>query len=189
VPDLYQGHELVALTLVDPDNRGPVDYALRREALAALKALAADPVALPGRVRTLLQSPHDGRAKLWVTWRALELRRRDPTTFEQGDYAPVTAAGERARHVVAYARRRGQAGVVAVAGRLFASLGLDTGVPPLGLAAWGDTTLDLAFIPAGTALANVLTGETLTATGGALPLAQVCAHFPGAILAYGTTAA
>jgi (1->4)-alpha-D-glucan 1-alpha-D-glucosylmutase len=189
VPDIYQGHECIELALVDPDNRRPVDYASRRAALESLKALAADAEALPARVRALLQSPHDGRAKLWITWRALGLRRRRPETFEKGDYHAIAAAGARAQHVVAYARRRAPAGVVAVAGRLFASLGLDAGVPPLGEAAWGDTTVDLSFIPAGTPLENVLTGESLTATGGAVPLAQVFAHFPGAILAYETGAA
>ncbi|HSD53602.1 MAG TPA: malto-oligosyltrehalose synthase [Burkholderiales bacterium] len=187
VPDIYQGHECIELALVDPDNRRAVDYASRRAALESLKALAADAEVLPARVRALLQSPHDGRAKLWITWRALELRRRRLDTFEKGDYYPIAAAGARTQHVVAYARRRARAGVVAVAGRLFASLGLDAGVPPLGEAAWGDTTVDLSFIPAGTPLENALTGESLTATG-ALPLAQAFAHFPGAIFAYETPA-
>ncbi len=88
-------------------------------------------------------------------------------------------------HVVAYARRLGLAGVVVVPGRLFASLGLDVGGAPLGAAAWGDTAVDLSFIPAGTRLENLLTGETL-APGVVLELGRALAYFPGALLAYGT---
>ncbi len=185
VPDTYQGHELIELTLVDPDNRRAVDYATRREALASLQSLATNAGdELPACVQGLLDTLHDGRAKLWVTWRILELRRRRPGLFERGDYQKVATAGTRARHVVAYARRLGSSGIVAVAGRLFATLGLDPGLPPVGEAGWGDTTLDLAFVPAGSVLENVLTGETQVASGGAMPLAQAFAHFPGAVFAY-----
>ena len=92
------------------------------------------------------------------------------------------------RHVVAYARRLGESGVVAIATRLFASMGLEPGVLPLGEGAWGDTALQLTFLPQGTRLANVLTGETLEADAdGCLPLARAMTHFPGALLAYDTT--
>ena len=184
VPDLYQGNELLDHSLVDPDNRRPVDYAARRAALDALAALAREPPgALPGRVRALLDAPYDGRAKLWVIWRALALRRERPELFARGDYYPVAVAGARARHLVAYARRLGPSGTVTVAGRLFASLGLPAGTPPLGETAWGDTVIDLSWLPAGVALRNLLTGES-HAAGDALPLARVFANFPGAALVY-----
>ncbi len=191
VPDIYQGHERIELTLVDPDSRRAVDYASRRTALAALVALATDAGAdaLPARVRELLDTPYDGRAKLWVTWRALQLRAQRHEVFGAGDYHAIAAAGARAQHVVAFARRRANAGSITIAGRLFASFGFDPKVPPLGETAWGDTAIDLSFIPDGTPLHNVLTGETLVVAGGALPLAQVFAHFPGALLAYETTPA
>jgi (1->4)-alpha-D-glucan 1-alpha-D-glucosylmutase len=186
VPDLYQGAELVELSLVDPDNRRPVDYAARRAALAALTALAERPAGeLAGGVRALFDAPHDGRAKLWVIWRALALRRERPALLGDGDYVPVNAAGERARHIVAYARRRGTSGVVTIAGRLFASLGIAPDELPLGAAVWGDTVVDLAFLPAGAELRNALTGESHVA-GGALPLARLFANFPGAALVYDT---
>jgi len=64
--DLYQGNELLDFSLVDPDNRRPVDYAVRRTALDALQEIAAGPAAtLRDRVRALFASPHEGRAKLW----------------------------------------------------------------------------------------------------------------------------
>jgi (1->4)-alpha-D-glucan 1-alpha-D-glucosylmutase len=134
-------------------------------------------------VRALLDVLQDGRAKLWVIWRTLALRRDRPGLFAEGDYYPVAAAGARARHLVAYARRWGPSGIVTVAGRLFASLGLSAGTPPLGAAAWGDTAIDLSWLPAGVELRNALTGEAHVA-GDALPLARVFANFPGAALVY-----
>jgi (1->4)-alpha-D-glucan 1-alpha-D-glucosylmutase len=184
VPDLYQGNELADYSLVDPDNRRPVDYAARRAALDSLTGLAHDPAeGLAARVRALVEAPYDGRAKLWVIWRALALRRDRPDLFAEGDYYPVAAAGARARHLVAYARRLGPSGIVAVAGRLFASLGLPAGTPPLGETAWGDTAVDLSWLPAGVALRNALTGES-HAAGDALPVARIFANFPGAALVY-----
>jgi (1->4)-alpha-D-glucan 1-alpha-D-glucosylmutase len=185
VPDIYQGTELLDLSLVDPDNRRPVDYGLRRERLAQLETLASGPrEALPGETAALLAHPSDGRAKLWVIARALALRRERPELFAYGDYFPVAVSGGRSRHVVSFARRLGTAGVVVVAGRLFASLGVAPGTAPTGAVAWEDATLDLSFVPAGARLVDVLTGETHDAGAGPLPLAAVFAHFPGAILAY-----
>jgi malto-oligosyltrehalose synthase/4-alpha-glucanotransferase len=185
VPDLYQGNELIDLSLVDPDNRRPVDYALRRERLAEIDALVAAPSdALPDGVRALLDWPHDGRAKLWVISRALALRSEQPALFARGDYCPIAVAGERARNALAYARRLGTTGIVVIAGRLFASLGRDAGVLPVGEAAWGDTAVDLAFLPSGTRLVNVLTGETIRHDGGALPLARAFGILPWALFVY-----
>jgi len=189
VPDLYQGNELLDFSLVDPDNRRPVDYAVRRAALDTLQEIAIGPAAtLRDRLRALFAIPHAGRAKLWVIMRALQLRREQPDLFANGDYYPITLEGARSYHAVAYARRLGSRGIVAIVGRLFTTLGPAIGVAPLGASAWGDTTASLAFLPAGTALANVLTGETVTTEGGALPLARAFAHFPGALLAYDAAA-
>jgi (1->4)-alpha-D-glucan 1-alpha-D-glucosylmutase len=185
VPDLYQGNELVALDLVDPDNRRPVDYALRRNRLAELETLAATPAEeLGARVQALWARPHDGRAKLWTAWRSLALRRERPELFARGDYHPVPVAGPRARNAVSYARRLGAEGVVVIAGRLFTSLGAEPGTLPVGAAAWGDSAAEIAFLPPGTTLTNRLTGETLVCEDGCLPLARALARFPGALLVY-----
>jgi (1->4)-alpha-D-glucan 1-alpha-D-glucosylmutase len=74
VPDLYQGSELIDLSLVDPDNRRPVDYELRSKRLDQLQAMAGE-ADLPARVQSLAEAPHDGSAKLWFIWRMLSLRR------------------------------------------------------------------------------------------------------------------
>jgi 4-alpha-glucanotransferase/(1->4)-alpha-D-glucan 1-alpha-D-glucosylmutase len=186
VPDFYQGNEMLDFSLVDPDNRRPVDYALRRLALDELRALkAAEPAAQAAGLAELAHHIHDGRLKLWVTWRALELRREQEALLSDGDYLAVEAGGAAAGHVVAFARRHGNAGIIAVAGRLFASLGVAAEVLPVGAAAWGDTRLDLAWLPAGTRLTDALSGRRLTTdAAGGLPVAQIFGVLPVALLCY-----
>jgi len=185
VPDIYQGCEMLDFSLVDPDNRRPVDFAMRRARLASLRALEerSDPELARG-VRGLFASPYDGRAKLWVALRSLGLRRQHAKLFADGGYRPIEGSGTRAKHVVAYARNHERDGAIVVAGRLYASLGLEPGTLPVGDAAWAGTTVDIAFVPHGTALRNVLTGETVIVDDDRLPVARVCASFPVALLAY-----
>jgi len=181
VPDLYQGEEMIELALVDPDNRRPVDFAARNRALEAAQALAqqAD-FALP--VRQLLPQSVDGRAKLWTVWRALQLRRDQPKLFEHGDYRALAVQGTRAHHALAYARCHQDGLVVLVAGRLFASMELTPGELPLG-AIWGDTAVELSPIGSNARLTDVLSGTSFDVDPHQpLPLAQLLAHFPVAIL-------
>jgi len=186
VPDIYQGNETLDYSLVDPDNRRPVDYDHRARLLRDAQTMAGRQD-LATAARELLQPEHihDGRAKFWVVWRALQLRREWETLFRQSDYLPVQAQGERAAHLLAFARRHEEAGVICVVGRLYASLGLEVGEPPLGERAWGDTALDLSFLPPQTRLTNVLTGEMLRCHDGQLPVASLFANFSAALLRYG----
>ncbi len=185
VPDIYQGCELIDLSLVDPDNRRPVDYALRREVLRGLEVLAAaSGESRTAGLRDLLAAPYDGRLKMWVIWRALGLRRERPELFARGDYAPIVVRGGRARQVVAYARRLDNAGVVVASGRLFASIGIEPGVSPLGERAWGDATLELPFIAPGTRLLDELSGEATVAAAPGIALADAFARLPFALYSY-----
>ena len=185
VPDIYQGNEMVDLSLVDPDNRRAVDYALRAAMLGELDAIASGTKeSLAASVLALLATPHDGRLKIWVISRALALRREYPQLFTRGDYVAINVTGERARHAVAYARRQGNSGFVAVAGRLFASLGLEQGVAPVGDDAWGNATLGLDFLPPATQLFDVLTGAAHELSAGSVALARVFATLPVALLRY-----
>jgi (1->4)-alpha-D-glucan 1-alpha-D-glucosylmutase len=170
VPDLYQGSELIELTLVDPDNRRPVDFELRARLLQEIEH-SADPA-------PLATVPHDGRAKLWVISRLLQLRKRLPELFAAGAYLPLEVSGARREHVVAFARTHASGTLVIVAGRLFVKLLGAPGKLPLG-EAWEDTVL--ALPPGATALENVLTGERLDA-GGGVALSRACARFPVAAL-------
>lgn len=129
VPDVYQGSELWEQSLVDPDNRRPVDFAERRRLLAELDGGTLPPV------------DATGAAKLLVTARALRLRRDRPELF--GGYTPVRANGSAATHLVGFDR----GGAITLATRL-----------PVGLAArggWGATTVDAGAAP----VTDILTGR------------------------------
>jgi (1->4)-alpha-D-glucan 1-alpha-D-glucosylmutase len=136
VPDLYQGNELWDDSLVDPDNRRPVDFAVRRRLLDELGA-APD-------VADLVRSRRDGRLKLWVLTRALRARRDHAGCFgADGEYVPLQVDGPCAGHVVAYARVApdGKDAVLVVAPRLTAAIGGDRR-PALG-EDWTGTTIRL----------------------------------------------
>jgi (1->4)-alpha-D-glucan 1-alpha-D-glucosylmutase len=185
VPDIYQGNEILDYSLVDPDNRRPVDYATRRGLLASVQSIEAEAgSALADRIGALFASPYDGRAKLWIVCRMLGLRRRDPELFEDGSYRPLTAAGSRSRNVLAFARVCADRGVAVVAGRLFTSLGLPAGQLPLGTAAWAETTLEADAVPRGALVTDVISG-TQFPVAHAWPISAVLEHFPGAVLAWG----
>jgi (1->4)-alpha-D-glucan 1-alpha-D-glucosylmutase len=183
VPDIYQGTEIWDYSLVDPDNRRQVDYAYRRKLLDTMSAVAGSE-SMTDAAREMASTPDDGRAKLWVVWRALGLRRAHALLFEKGDYAPVAAMGARADHVVAFVRRYEDVGVIALAGRLWASLGVDARVPPLGAAVWSDTAIDAGLLPAGAEPQNALTGERVAVGDGRILLADAFANFPAALLLY-----
>ncbi|WP_435005432.1 malto-oligosyltrehalose synthase [Tundrisphaera lichenicola] len=159
VPDIYQGNELWDMSLVDPDNRRPVDYAIRRRLLGELDR-GMSPEEILGRT-------DEGLPKLWVTSQALRFRRRKPELFgPDGEYAPIMAEGARADHVVAFARGGGS---ITIAPRLPIKLGGD----------WGETSIDL---PPGK-WSNELTGGDVG--GGRVRLVELLARFPVALLSRG----
>jgi (1->4)-alpha-D-glucan 1-alpha-D-glucosylmutase len=138
--------------------------------------------------RALLETACDGRAKLWVVMRVLDLRRRLPDLFTYGDYVPARIVGARERHAVAYVRRHGEGGFLVVAGRMFASFGREPGTAPVGAEVWADTWVETSALPAGVELTDALTGARLAPAEGRLDLARAFRYFPGAILHYGTPA-
>ena len=184
VPDLYQGSEAWILNLVDPDNRRPVDFGRRQQQLEQLKALAAGGSAgLAARVRLLLNTWQDGRPKMYVVWRTLELRQRFPAVFGSGEYLALSALGARADHICAFSRRSEQAVVVVAGGRWYARLAGRRGNLPLGADAWSDTDIE---VPGPGIYFNVLTGETASARHRRdswwLQAASLFARFPVALL-------
>jgi len=115
VPDFYQGTEFWNFTLVDPDNRRPVDYKRRTALLETLrKREAEDPI---GLIRELAGNPLLDEMKLFVTHRGLEFRKSQRELFARGEYLPLEVRGECAAHVVAFARRLGDRWAAAVAAR------------------------------------------------------------------------
>ncbi len=112
VPDIYQGTEWWDLTLVDPDNRQPVDYEARKTMLKQLISQSRkDSAAL---MQQLSSNPFDGRIKLWLTHILLSLRKQQPELFANGEYIPLEVKGEFARHAMAYARRHQNDWVIVV---------------------------------------------------------------------------
>ncbi len=155
VPDLYQGTELWDLSLVDPDNRRPVDYDLRRRLLKELHSLT---------VAQILQRMEEGLPKMWTIHRALTLRREHPEWFgETAAYTPIAATGSKAEHAIAFLRGDS---VVTVVPRFTRTLNDD----------WGDTRIDL---PQGR-WRDRLSGETVA--GGTVMLADLLRGFPLALL-------
>ncbi|HYX90797.1 MAG TPA: malto-oligosyltrehalose synthase, partial [Myxococcaceae bacterium] len=120
VPDTYQGCDMWNLSLVDPDNRRPVDFAERRRALEEITHQAKESRA--ALCRRLIASMHDGRIKLYVIAEGLRLRQRLPRLFRRGDYRPLDVVGDRAAHAVAFARQIEGRWVVAVVPRLVVRL-------------------------------------------------------------------
>ncbi len=156
VPDLYQGNELWDLSLVDPDNRRPVDYSTRRRLLDDLNQRPTP--------EEIIRRTEEGLPKLWVTRQALQLRRRQPGWFgPEGTYRPLVADGSRSTHVVAFARAER---AVTVAVRLPIKLGGE----------WESTTLTIDD----GVWTNLLTGEVIE--GGQVPLVTLLARFPVALL-------
>jgi (1->4)-alpha-D-glucan 1-alpha-D-glucosylmutase len=130
VPDIYWGNELPDLSLVDPDNRRPVDFAAHARMLQEVERRCAESRA--GLARELAEGRENGLLKLYVTWCGLQLRRRDPGLFADGAYVPLAASGPGADNLVAFARAHEGRWVVAAVPRLTAGLG-----------GWGDTRLVL----------------------------------------------
>jgi (1->4)-alpha-D-glucan 1-alpha-D-glucosylmutase len=156
VPDVYQGNELWDFSLVDPDNRRPVDYERRRRMLAELEQ-AGESLA-PGALAASLE---DGRCKLLLTWKLLTLRRANPELFRAGDYQALRPRGSRARHLCVFARRFRQQSLLLIAPRLYRRLLGEPGALPLGASVWGDTYVPLPHDTDDSALHNVLTGRTV----------------------------
>jgi len=159
VPDFYQGTELWDYSLVDPDNRRPVDYEARASLLRKMSS-GAD-------LATLLRRLPDGRVKLYVTYKALALRARMEELFRDGDYTPLDGGA----NVCAFTRALGGATVVVAVPRLTTQL-TKPGVFPF---AWPEASL-----PISGSWRNIFTGEELS--GDAMPLRSLFASFPVAVL-------
>jgi len=185
IPDFYQGSELWDLSLVDPDNRRPVDFGLRRRRLEGLRQgeEKAGPLAL---ARELAADMRDGRIKLYLIRQALRLRSGERELFEGGSYLPLEVRGERADHVCAFERSLGERSVIVAAPRFFTRLVREPGELPLGQEVWQGTRIVLPPEAEGGRYRNVFTGEILASErqegGGRLYLAEALADFPVALL-------
>jgi (1->4)-alpha-D-glucan 1-alpha-D-glucosylmutase len=188
VPDIYQGNELWDFSLVDPDNRRPVDYRRRGRLLGALmRRIDAAGDDLAPLCQDLLTHWQDGRVKLYLTHRTLCFRRAHAALFRRGGYTPLTAGGERADHVCAFTRELDGSRIVVVAPRLLVSI-TPEGAHPLGAAIWGSTVVHLPGTQPGSRFRNVLSGGLLDSFklegDAALRLSDIFQDFPVALLEY-----
>ena len=159
VPDLYQGGELWDLSLVDPDNRRPVDYDMRRKLLEELQQLSGNDIAVQ-----IMRRADEGLPKLWTIHQALLLRREHPEWFgAEAAYTPLLAEGSKSEHVLACMRSDS---VIAIAPRLPLTLG----------GSWRRTRLTLP----GIRWHNRLTREDVP--GGSIEVDKLLRHFPVALL-------
>ncbi|MFW6195365.1 MAG: malto-oligosyltrehalose synthase [Chloroflexota bacterium] len=178
VPDFYQGTEMWDFSLVDPDNRRPVDYDMRSSTMDTVRKLAEFPDA--SQAEQLMREWRSGAAKLFVTQAVLRLRRASPNVLRGGKYHRLSSSGKKAAHICAFARRSDSGWMAVAVPRLTAGL-VTPEDPPIGNPVWGDTRLSLPDdAPKG--WRNVLTGESIAAEWGNLDLGGVLQHFPVALL-------
>jgi (1->4)-alpha-D-glucan 1-alpha-D-glucosylmutase len=179
VPDFYQGTELWDLSLVDPDNRRPVDYKLRRGLLGELKARIVQARESHAQfLSDLLNDDQIGHSKLYLIWRVLEFRNRHRTLFDEGNYVTLAVKGSKKEHVCAFARVLQKEMVIVLVPRLVAGL-LKEQRLPLGPDVWEDTRLQL---PGTGRFLNVFSGQTLDTSQTELSVSHVLTEFPVALL-------
>jgi len=164
VPDVYQGGELWDHSLVDPDNRRPVDWNIRRRLLEEIGATSS------GDLSTRWQ---DGREKLFVTRRLLEWRRSHPELFAEGDYQPLEVIGERGGHLCAFARNGSGASLIVAVLRLVHAL--SRGRP---MADWGTAEI---VMPGHGEWQDVFTGRNLVLQE-RVRVSDLLAEFPVCVL-------
>jgi len=190
VPDLYQGNEIWDFSLVDPDNRRPVDYLRRRSMLADLESVDMDSCVDRGLIGSLTANMRDGRCKLFLTWKALQFRRDHALLFRDGEYIPLRVSGEFATNVCAFARRYEGKLAVTIAPRLYLRLlGPEREAAPLGESVWSDTVIELPkdFVEP-VPLKNLFDGQRVPTdrTGSRITvrLAEALRNFPVGLLTH-----
>ncbi len=194
VPDIYQGQELWDFSLVDPDNRRPVDFADYRKILGRLrKSAGRSDRALLSLARRLAHNPFDLRIKLFVTWRMLQFRRLYSRLFQNGAYIPLDVEGTKAKHLCAFAWHwspaAGEESAVAIviAPRLIAGLtptasDVEMPLPPQGPDIWADTHILVDKLALSPPLKNLFTGQVCEAKESRIAAADALLDFPVAVL-------
>ena len=185
VPDFYQGTEIWDFSLVDPDNRRPVDLGMRMKMLEELKSRESEvgPFML---AKELLANKNNGKVKLYLVYKALNYRKAHRDLFKTGEYIPLETMGEKANNICVFVRRIGNTTAIAVAPRFFTKLISENDGLPLGKEIWKDTFIVIPFADIGAKYRNVFTGEIATAASykvaTALFLSDILMNFPVALM-------
>jgi (1->4)-alpha-D-glucan 1-alpha-D-glucosylmutase len=187
IPDFYQGTELWDFSLVDPDNRRPVDYVRRTGVLADFQSVRG----IQGSdqrqfVQGLLATVSDGRMKLYLTMVGLHYRRAHASLFLSGEYVPLKVEGTKKKHVCAFARIYEDRAVVAIVPVLVKGLCQETETFPFDPSVWEDTWVIVPSWRSASCYQNLLTGEILSSTETegkqSLRLAEIMGSCPVALL-------
>ncbi len=182
VPDIYQGNDTWDFSLVDPDNRRPIDYSLRSRMLDEVSQMRS-----PAEMANLIEHKEDGRIKLFVTARALSYRRDNCTLYESGSYTPADVQGTHAENILAFARALNGKTAITIAPRFFTRLTgkTDENASVTGKL-WAGSWLVLPNATVGDKYHNQFTGEELEVKEylgkPALPMEEILAAFPVALL-------
>lgn len=164
VPDIYQGNEVWDFSLVDPDNRRPVNYECRRKQLASIKETKPE---------ELWQNWPDGRIKMFLTNRLLQFRRDHEDLFRRGNYLPLAASGTFADCCVSFAREFNGKCIIVVAPRITSRIGF----PPTG-DKWQDTIVELPESLSSASLRDLFTGREVSAQDRQLKVANALSILP-----------
>lgn len=175
IPDFYQGTDLWDLNLVDPDNRRPVNFKKRQELLSEISLLR------PSQAPNLLETPSDGKAKLYVIYKTLTFRQKIKELFEAGAYIPLAVKGRYAENALAFCRKKGGAYIVVVVPRFLTGLLKPQEVWEKADVDWADTCISLPD-GAPSSWSDIFTDRTLTSKSGNLPIRDALDGFPVALL-------
>ncbi|MEM7726337.1 MAG: malto-oligosyltrehalose synthase [Cyanobacteria bacterium P01_A01_bin.45] len=177
LPDIYQGTELWELSLVDPDNRRPVDFEMRKGYLEEIKTYIERD--LPGLISELLQKPEDGKIKLFLIYKLLQARSQYLEVFQKGSYEKLHVAGSLKAHVIGFSRELAEQKIIAIAPRFFASL-VNDGEQPFGEQVWQETRI---ITPPGssTVWKDIITGQVVEGEE-TLWVRDILQSFPVALL-------
>jgi (1->4)-alpha-D-glucan 1-alpha-D-glucosylmutase len=189
IPDVYQGQEAWDFSLVDPDNRRPVDYQSRQNWLNELcERSGANEESQRVLAGELARTPRDPRLKVYATSRLLHLRRNEPQLFEEGEYVPLEVQGAAAAHLCAFAWRRdtssGCRAVIVVAPRFIAKLAGVATEPHRSVtnpALWENTSVILPNLPE-EGWKNCFTGVSGMRLGQHFAVADQLTAFPAVVL-------
>jgi (1->4)-alpha-D-glucan 1-alpha-D-glucosylmutase len=177
IPDFYQGTELWDLSLVDPDNRRPVDYKKRQTYLKEIKKKTEnDRLSL---IKDMLSTKEDGKIKLFLTHRALVVRNENKELFDSGTYIPLVTEGKYKNNIIAYARHHEEKWVIIIAPRFLSTI-VEENRLPLDKEVWDDTHIILPE-KAPKTWKNAFTDESITCAD-TIAIGEVMKYFPLALL-------
>ncbi|MBI2859131.1 MAG: malto-oligosyltrehalose synthase, partial [Chloroflexi bacterium] len=160
-PDFYQGTELWDCSLVDPDNRRPVNFDKRAELLARLEERAASASGPGSLIAELVGGMGSGMIKLFVTWKGLDFRRRHGALFYSGSYRPLAAEGQAKDNICAFSWLGESKELIICVPRLVERIVGERLEPVVGAPFWSGTHLLLGDSPGAGSFSNIFTGESI----------------------------